>query len=318
MSDPLTIVQHVLPPLVRLLCFISLGILLGIFIENLRWSTFMARLATPLVRIAHLQPLSGASFAMAFFSGITANSMLAEGFAQKKITRNEVIISNLFNSLPIYFLHLPTMAMIAAPLLKQAAPAYIGLTLGAACLRTCIMVVSCRFFLPPLHEGCVTCELPEQTAFHLRAVVTTTLSRFAKRMKRIVLITVPIYILVFLASDMGVFAWIESAIGAHAHTLSWFPTEAVGVIVLQVSGEFSAGAAAAGALLENGLISVKTIVLALVIGNILSSPMRAFRHQLPVYAGIFKPGLAMQLIVANQGLRIGSLAVLGVLYAVWG
>jgi hypothetical protein len=318
MSDPLTIMQHVLPPLARLLFFISLGILIGIFVENLRWSTFMARLATPLVRIAHLQPVSGASFAMAFFSGITANSMLAEAFAQKKITRNEVIVSNLFNSLPIYFLHLPTMAMIAAPLLKQAAPTYIGLTLGAACLRTCIMVISCRYFLPPLPEGCVTCELPEQKPFHLKTVIKTTLSRFASRMKRVVLITVPVYVLVFLGSDLGFFDWIESVIGSHAGAMSWFPPEAIGVIVLQISGDFSAGAAAAGALLENDLISVKGIVLALVAGNLLSSPMRAFRHQLPVYAGIFKPGLALQLIMANQGLRVGSLAVLGVLYAVWG
>ncbi|GAU09550.1 hypothetical protein [Desulfoplanes formicivorans] len=318
MSDPLTFVQHVLPPLVRLLCFISLGILMGIFIENLRWSTFMARLATPLVRLAHLQPVAGASFAMAFFSGITANSMLAEGFAQKKITRKEVIISNLFNSLPIYFLHLPTMTMIAAPLLKQAAPAYIGLTLGAACLRTCVMVICCRLFLPPLPEGCVTCELPHSEPLNLRKVVLTTLSRFAKRMQRIAIITVPIYILVFFASDLGVFTWLETTIATHARILSWVPTQALGVIVLQISGEFSAGAAAAGALLENGLISVKAIVLALVVGNILSSPMRAFRHQLPVYAGIFKPGLALQLIAANQGLRIGSLIAVGSLYAMWG
>lgn len=67
MTDPILLIQHILPPLARLLVFISLGILVGILIENLRWSTFMARLATPLVRIAHLQPISGASFAMAFF-----------------------------------------------------------------------------------------------------------------------------------------------------------------------------------------------------------------------------------------------------------
>jgi hypothetical protein len=317
MSDPLTFVQQVLPPLVRLLCFISLGILIGILIENLRWSTFMARLATPLVRLAHLQPLAGASFAMAFFSGITANSMLAEGFAQKKITRKEVIISNLFNSLPMYFLHLPTMAMIAAPLLKQAAPAYIGLTLGAACLRTCIMVIGCRIFLPPLPAGCVTCEMPQHQPFDLKKIIVTTMARFAKRKQRIALITVPIYVLVFYASDLGLFTRLQAAIATHARILSWFPTEALGVIILQISGEFSAGAAAAGALLENGLISVKAIVLALVVGNILSSPMRAFRHQLPVYAGIFKPGLALQLIAANQCLRIGSLLVVGALYALW-
>lgn len=318
MTDPILLIQHILPPLARLLVFISLGILVGILIENLRWSTFMARLATPLVRIAHLQPISGASFAMAFFSGITANSMLAEAFAQKKITRKEVIISNLFNSLPIYFLHLPTMAMIAGPLLKQAALPYIGLTFGSACLRTCIMVLACRFFLPSLPKGCVTCELPPENEAGIKGIFQATWKRFVTRMKRIVMITIPIYILVYLGSDMGFFTWLETTLSSHLHALSWLPTEALGVIVLQVSGEFSAGAAAAGALLDNGLITVKGIVLALLAGNILSSPMRAFRYQFPYYAGIFKPGLAMHIIIASQTLRVGSLILMGTGYALIG
>ena len=318
MIDPLTLIKHVLPPLARLLIFVSLGIFVGILIENLKWSRFMARLATPLVRAAHLKPISGASFAMAFFSGITANSMLAEAFADTRLTRREVIISNLFNSLPIYFLHLPTMVMIAVPLLKQAAFPYISLTLGSACLRTCVMVLSCRLLLPPLPEGCVTCELPPENNDGIRGILETTLKRFLTRMKRIIMITVPIYILVYLASDMGFFTWLETALSSHIQALSWLPAKALGVVILQISGEFSAGAAAAGALLDNGLITVKGIVLALLVGNILSSPMRAFRYQFPYYAGIFKPGLALNIIIASQTLRVGSLIIMGAGYAMMG
>jgi hypothetical protein len=67
-----------------------------------------------------------------------------------------------------------------------------------------------------------------------------------------------------------------------------------------VAAEFTAGLAAAGALLAAGSMSSREIVLALLVGNILSSPIRALRHQYPYYAGIFKPGLAAQLIFSAR------------------
>ena len=56
------------------------------------------------------------------------------------------------------------------------------------------------------------------------------------------------------------------------------------------------------------------LVLALMVGNILSTPMRAIRHQLPAYAGFYRPALALRLILANQGLRAASMAVVTLLY----
>ena len=58
------------------------------------------------------------------------------------------------------------------------------------------------------------------------------------------------------------------------------------------------------------------IVFALLIGNILSSPLRAVRHQLPYYAGIFKPKLALELIIYNQGFRSISLILAALCYFV--
>jgi hypothetical protein len=59
-------------------------------------------------------------------------------------------------------------------------------------------------------------------------------------------------------------------------------------------------------------------VLALLMGNILSSPMRMLRHQFPYYAGIFKPRLGMNLILYNQALRAGSIVAVMVIYLGFG
>jgi hypothetical protein len=104
----------------------------------------------------------------------------------------------------------------------------------------------------------------------------------------------------------------------HAGILSFLPPQAISIIVLQLAAEFSAGLAAAGSLLESGALGIKEVVLALIIGNILSSPMRAIRHQLPYYAGIFSPALAVRLIIYNQSLRAASLIVVGAVYYFWG
>ncbi|THB63670.1 MAG: hypothetical protein D6E12_16440, partial [Desulfovibrio sp.] len=69
-----------------------------------------------------------------------------------------------------------------------------------------------------------------------------------------------------------------------------------------------------GALLEGGGLEAREIVLALLAGNVLSSPMRAFRHQFPYYAGIFKPRLALKLIAYNQTLRALSIIAVGMGY----
>ena len=90
--------------------------------------------------------------------------------------------------------------------------------------------------------------------------------------------------------------------------------QAMGIITLHLAAELTAGLAAAGALLQEGVLSHRDIILALLIGNVISSPVRAIRHQFPYYAGIFKPQLATELIFYNQCFRILSLVFVGSIY----
>ena len=301
-------------PLLRLVFFISIGLMIGNLIESLNWTHGVARLASPFVRIAHLSDITGASFSMAFFSAVTSNTMLSEAYEQKKITKQELIFANLFNSLPTYFLHLPTLFFLAVPLIKGVAFVYVGLTFFAAFLRTvCILVVG-RIVLPGNKEHCVTCRLEENRVSSLSQAFDRAWLRFQKRIKRILVITVPVYTAVFILNRFGMFTLLEEGLAQHVQFLAWLHPESLGVVALQLTAEISAGLAAAGALLDNGSLETRQVVLALLAGNVLSSPMRAVRHQFPFYAGVFQPKLAAELITYNQIFRTGSIILVGIFY----
>ncbi|MDY0275008.1 MAG: hypothetical protein RBR42_06155 [Desulfomicrobium sp.] len=310
------ILSQIFWPLGKLLFFVSLGLFVGNLIEALHWTRHVAKIARPLARMGRLGDISAASFSIAFVSGITANTMLAEAYDQGNISRNELILSNLFNSLPTYFLHLPTMVFITVPILKSAAYIYLSITVGAALLRTlCILFVG-RAIL--VGQTQVSPVMPAgDVSLHFFDVLSKTWRRFTKRIKKILLITAPIYVLVHLMHKTGVFTAAEQWLSTLMGGLSWLNPQAMGIVVFQLAAEFSAGMAAAGALLEAGSLPVRDVVLALVLGNILSSPMRAFRHQFPYYAGIYKPQMAMRLIIFSQGFRIASLVFCALVYAWW-
>lgn len=302
-------------PLTRLLCFVALGLLVANFIEALNWSRGVARLAAPIIRVGRLPVRVGASFSMAFFSGIAANTMLSEAYDQNRIDKRELILANLFNSMPTYFLHLPTVFFITAPLIKGAAIIYVGLTFLAAVLRTVVILVVSRVLLRDKKfdsAGVVAAANDEKTDY--RAAVVKTWKRFRKKMKKVVTFTVPIYIGVFLLSKAGMFNAVERFMSDHVGFLSWLNPQSVGIVVFHVAAEFTAGLAAAGALLDAGSLGNRDIILALLVGNVLSSPMRAVRHQFPYYAGIFSPRLAVELIFCSQSFRIISIIVVGIFY----
>lgn len=300
--------------LVRLSVSLCIGLVVANLIEALNWTRAVARLAAPIIRLARLRDVSGAAFSLAFFSGAAANAMLAEAHEQGRLSRQELMLSNLFNSLPTYFLHLPTMFFTAWPFLGRAAFLYVGMTLLAAWLRTSCIIVLGRLTLPRIDPGCVVCRLDEQKPRTLADALHTTWRRFRRRIGKILTFSLPIYVVFFMATKHGAFKAMEGYMAANLDFLSWLPPQAMSVVVFHIVSEFSTGLAAAGALLQGNSLPVKTVVLALLVGNVLSSPMRAFRHQFPFYAGIFKPALAARLILYSQGLRMLSVAAVTVGY----
>lgn len=294
-----------------------IGLLLASLLENLHWTRFVARLTRPLIRLGGGGDVAAASFAFAFFSPTSANALLAEGYAAGELSRRELILANLFNSLPTFLVHLPTMFSLAFAFLGIQAFAYMGLCLSAALLRTLATIATGRLLLSPSVQGCGVCGPDKPVHKTWREVVHTTLKRFKKRFSKLLLFTVPVYCLFFLMQQAGWFQAVQAWLAQHDGWLSFLNPQSVSIIAMYLLAESGAAFSAASALTQSGALLPHEVVLALLVGNILASPMRAIRHQFPSYAGYFSPPLAAVLVAVNQLCRSASLAIIAAIYFLW-
>ena len=301
-------------PLTRLLFAMCIGLLIANIVEALRWTQPLARLSAPLVRLARLREAAGASFSMAFFSPAAANALLSDSHAKGEISLRELVLANLFNSLPAYLVHTPTIFLLTWPVLGAPAVTYVGLTLLAAAGRTGFTVLLARRLLPPPPPGCLVCKADGDARTDWGAALRKAWKRFLRRLPKLVYFTVPVYVLMYLLQLYGFFNLAEEWLAAHMGWLSFLKPQAMGIIVLHLAAELGAALGAAGSVLQTGALSPRDVVLALMVGNILSTPMRAVRHQLPSYTGFFRPALALRLILANQGMRAASMVLVTLLY----
>ena len=303
-------------PMTRVLLGLVAGLFIASLLEGLRWTRHLARLAGPLMRRARLGEVPAAAFALAFFSPSSANALLGEAYRKAELSRRETMLANLFNSLPSWLTHTPSVFFLTWPVLGFPAVIYTLLTLVAALGRTLFTVGLGALLLPlpgapALPTGTAPPAVeknPWQKGLH------TAWRRFKRRVPRLLFVAVPIYIIMYFLQKYGAFDAAERWLAGHADLLSFLKPEALGIIVLYMAAELGAAVAAAGSVLQGGTLASSDIVLALLVGNLLSTPMRALRHQLPAYAAYFPPGLAVRLVVANQLMRAASIAAVAWLY----
>ena len=302
-------------PLTRLMLFITIGLIIGQIIEATGWTKTLAALARPLFRFGRLGDYCGAAFTAAFFSGVTANAMLLNFFKDNKITRKQLFLSNFINQLPAFFLHLPTTFFIVIPLTGWAGGIYFLITFSAVILRTVLFLIYGHFTISPATNEDGHAETGElsRNERKFKGAWQRIKSRLPRRIAGIAVYVVPIYILVYILNAMGMFQLLRETLSGFVVT-AFMPMESLSVIILSFAAEFTSGFAAAGALLEAGVLTIKQTVIALLIGNILAFPVRAIRHQLPRYIGIFSPKMGSQLLLLGQGFRIASIMVAGILY----
>lgn len=85
-----------------------------------------------------------------------------------------------------------------------------------------------------------------------------------------------------------------------------------------MAAELRASLVAAGTVYQAGLLGADEVVLALLIGNVLSTPMRGIRHQLPAYVSYYPARFAVKLLCCNQFSRVLSTALVAFIFYYWG
>ena len=247
--------------------------------------------------------------------------MLLDFYEEKKISKIQLFLSNYINQFPAFFLHLPTTVFIVLPLTGYAGALYFIITFLATLLRTVCFLLFGRVFLKQTYslekEKNHLKSIDKSNAKEFSAVINSIKSKLPGRIVRIIIWVLPIYTIVFILNLNGFFDYLNNALSSFV-TLSIMPIESLSVVILSFAAEFTSGFAAAGALLDAGVITVKQTVLALLLGNILAFPIRALRHQLPRYMGIFSPKMGLQLLLSGQVFRVLSIILMGSLYLMVG
>jgi hypothetical protein len=301
-------------PILRLSLAIGGGLLVGIFIETANLTARLGRVFAPLLRLGHLKEPSALAFTTAFFSSAAASTMLMSAYQDEKISRRELMISALTLTFPAFFAHLPSMFFIITPLVGMLGVYYLGILLGGDILRTSAYLLAGRLTLPPYQP--VPLDAATQPS-SWKEIWHATLQKFFTRLYSILVITIPVFMGVFLAQEGGLFAWLKG----HFTVLlqgSQIPVEAVSILVFSLAAEAAGMFAAAGALLAGQAMSPAAVLFTLVLGTIISSPMRAVRHQMPFYLGVYTPKLGFRLMVLSQLFRTLSLLPFLFLIYLWG
>lgn len=303
-------------PIARLLCYLTIGLSIGLFVESMGWSVKLAAIAKPVTRLGRMKGESATAFVSAFISGIVANTMLMGYLQEGRLTKRELMVTYVMNNgLPIFLVHLPSTFFIVVSIAGAAGLNYLMITFLAACLRTTAAALYSRMTsqAPARFTEEANPSGKEKTG-HIKESI---LKKLGDRLVRIILYTIPIYVIVFLINQWGVFKILRNMF-AGAISADLYPIEEASMVIFALAAEFSSGFAAAAALMDGGALTVKQASIALVLGSIAAAPVRAIRHQLPTHTGIFSLGLGVELLMLSQGLRIASLLIILVPYAFLG
>jgi len=298
----------VLWPMLRVMFFMALGLSAAMVIEALGWTMTLGRLAAPLTRRARLPQAAAASFTTALVSSPAANALLSEALDKKEITPRMLAVANLLNgSWPSFIIHLPTTLVVSTSFAGPAGLAYTAIMFSAATIRLGGAALLGRLILPPLADETAAPQVSaEEPRRKFKEIWPGLRQRLVKRLTMLFSMAIPIFYLVTLIAALGFFTSIRDFSTAHLPDF-FLPVEAAALIIFSLTAEFSSGFVAAGAMIHNSTLTVAQAAAALILGNIIATPIRVLRWQLAPFLGFFRARLGLTLIFCNQAFRVGSL-----------
>lgn len=288
-----------------------IGVVAAEFLVEIGWIHKIGFIVSPLIRFAHLREECSISFITAFGSPAASNSMLKKLYDDGLIERKELIVASLINSFPSIIMHWRTMLPVFIPLLGMAGMIYLGILTAVGLLRTLVTLLVGRFLLNEKKY------IPNNIIHQPRSFSKSLKMSFKKSKKtiyRIITMTIPVTILVFVMIDAGFFEVLAAFLKEHAVFVP-VPGEALPIIAAQFTANIAAYTIA-GNLLSAGILNTKEIVVSLLVGKILSSIM-SIRILIPYYVGIFGSKIGTQIMIYSALLREGILIIATVMLAIF-
>jgi len=284
---------------------IAIGILATSFAVNLGLMKKFDRLIKPLSSKANISTLSALSVVTCTFSTTAGYSMLSDGLNEKMISDREVIATTLISSFPSILSHLfPFFIPVVIPILGLTTGAiYVCLVGFAAFLKTCFGIFLARLWLkdanvfsakPQLSPNLDPARAP---AGDNRSALNKSASSTYKMLKRIVPTMFITLFLVSVAMELNLFQSFSAILEPLTNILG-LESEIALISATEIVNTY-AGIILAGSLLGEGLISTKGVLIALLLGTVVSFSTRFVKHSLPLHVSLFGPRLGSKTVAIN-------------------
>ena len=296
--------------MIKFFLLVGIACFLGAVFEYKAWSRFAACLASPLIRLGKLPEVCGVAFVTAIFSNNAANTLVASSYEAGNITRREMIISALCNSYPAMISHSLRILFPLLSAIGMAAVWYYSFTFGTGLLMTFAFLLISRIYnQEEANSDSVEVAPPRAKNYSWPEVITKSLKRTGNTLLRLLYITVPIYLTVAFMNKSHLFDFWKNIVPDSVQ--QWLTPEIMAVLAARLGGLVNA-AGVASEFLQKQQITDWQIVLAFMVGNVITNPIRTIRRNLPAAMGIFpgKNGLWIVLILQSLRLAFAVIAII--------
>jgi hypothetical protein len=152
--------------------------------------------------------------------------------------------------------------------------------------------------------------LRKKTDLTWKTVLKKSADRAFRTVMRLVYITVPIYFLAAYLIQHKKFDSLKEFMPEQVQ--SWLTPEMTAVMTAQFGGLVNAAGVASGFLVHNK-INEHQILVAFLLGNILTIPIRTVRRNLPAAMGIFPGKNGIAVVAVLQSLRVTMVAAVTII-----
>ncbi len=246
----------------------------------------VAYLTKPLIRFSRLPEVAGAAFSVALFSRTTANAMFADSYRSGAITRREMILGAMTSSYPAVAVNYFQIMFPVIAAIGLAGIIYFSIVNLIGILITVVVLCFSRWYLADGRNSFpAESELIEERP-EFRKVMVNFRKRTVMLVSRIIFITIPLYMLTALAARKGLFVFLQQYFPENIKSAL---SPEIMTVAFARMGSIFAAAGAASELMGRNQMQMWAVVIAFLLGNLLSMPVRFLRKTLPAHAGIF-PG----------------------------
>ncbi len=277
-----------------------IGVIAAEFLVNMGWINKIAWLAKPITRFGHLRSECGVCFVSAFASPTAANAMLVEFYEKGLLDKKGLILASLINSFPAIVMHFRSMLPVLIPILGFTGLIYFMIIVAIGLVKTSLVLIAARFLLKKRTSEVIVTKA-KKTRPPLKEVLKTSVTQSMSTIRRVLLITIPVTVVVFWLVDLGVFDKLAVYLGWVA---GYFPIPAEGLPIIAAQfGQKIAAYTIAANLMTKGIISPPQVILTLLVGSVVTAVV-GIRYLIPYYVGVFGAKNGFQLLLLSSGIRI--------------